>query len=126
MEQISECILTILMVVVTTLLSWGVAKLTKFIDNKVSDSKIKNMLNEAIGVVTRVVKEVTQTYVDDLKNKNMFDKEAQKRALELAKEKVRTQLKQSTKEYIETNFNGFETWLATTIEAKLYDLKESK
>lgn len=83
-------------------------------------------MNDAIGVVTMVIKETTQTYVDSLKDKNMFDKEAQQKTLQTTKEKMKSQLKASAKEYIEQNFNSFNTWLTTTIEAKLYDLKESK
>lgn len=44
----------------------------------------------------------------------------------MTKEKVKAQLKSSVKEYIEQNFNGFDNWLTTTIEAKLYDLKKKE
>jgi hypothetical protein len=124
MEQLTEVILTIIMVLITSLVTWLLSKITNLIDSKIKDAKSKALLNDAVGVVTRVVKETTQTYVDSLKNKNMFDKTAQQKALEMTKEKIKSQLKASTIEYIEQNFNGFDVWLTTTIEAKLYDLKK--
>ncbi|MBS1362718.1 MAG: hypothetical protein HPY96_00580 [Bacilli bacterium] len=126
MEQLTEIVLTIVMVLITTLVAWLTTKFTNLIDTKIKDAKSKSLLNDAIGVVTRVVKETTQTYVDSLKDRNMFDKKAQQEALQMTKEKVKAQLKSSVKEYIEQNFNGFDNWLTTTIEAKLYDLKKKE
>lgn len=126
MEQLTEILLSIFMVLITCLITWLTTKFTNLIDTKVKDAKAKTLINEAVGVVTRVIKETTQTYVDSLKDKNMFDKEAQQNALQMTKEKVKFQLKTSAKEYIEKNFNGLDTWLTTTIEAKLYDLKEER
>nr|DAK09847.1 MAG TPA: holin [Caudoviricetes sp.] len=124
MEQLTEILLSIFMVLITCLITWLTTKFTNLIDTKVKDAKAKTLMNEAVGVVTRVIKETTQTYVDSLKNKNMFDKEAQQNALQMTKEKVKSQLKTSVKEYIEKNFNGFDNWLTTTIESMLYDLKK--
>lgn len=126
MKQLTEIVLTIVMVLITTLVAWLTTKFTNLIDTKIKDAKSKSLLNDAIGVVTRVVKETTQTYVDSLKDRNMFDKKAQQEALQMTKEKVKAQLKSSVKEYIEQNFNGFDNWLTTTIEAKLYDLKKKE
>lgn len=126
MEQLTEIVLTIIMVLITTLVAWLATKFTNLIDTKIKDAKSKSLLNDAVGVVTRVVKETTQTYVDSLKDRNMFDKKAQQEALQMTKEKVKAQLKSSVKEYIEQNFNGFDDWLTTTIEAKLYDLKKKE
>lgn len=124
MEQVTNVVLSVFMVLATCLVTWITRKITNFIDNKIKDAKVKTLLNDALGVVTRAIKETTQTYVDSLKEKNMFDKTAQQKALEMTKEKIKSQLKASTIEYIEQNFNGFDVWLSTTIEAKLYDLKE--
>ncbi len=123
MEEISQILLSALGIIITSLVAWFVSKLTKLIDNKITDAKTKSMLNDAIGLVARCVKETSQIYVDSLKDKNMFDKEEQQKALQMTKEKVKTQLKNSAKEYIEQNFNGFDNWLTTTIEAMLHDLK---
>lgn len=123
MEQLTEILLSIFMVLMTCLITWLTTKFTNLIDTKVKDAKAKTLMNDAVEVVTRVVKETSQTYVDSLKDKNMFDKEEQQKALQMTKEKVKSQLKASEKEYIEQNFNGFDNWLTTTIEAMLYDLK---
>lgn len=124
MEQLTEVLLSIFMVLITCLVTWLTTKVTNLIDTKVKDAKVKALMNDAVEIVTRVVKETSQTYVGSLKDKNMFDKEAQQKALQMTKEKVKSQLKNSAKEYIEQNFNGFDNWLTTTIEAKLYDLNE--
>lgn len=98
MKQLTEIVLTIVMVLITTLVAWLTTKFTNLIDTKIKDAKSKSLLNDAIGVVTRVVKETTQTYVDSLKDRNMFDKKAQQEALQMTKEKVKAQLKIFVKE----------------------------
>lgn len=79
MKQLTEIVLTIVMVLITTLVAWLTTKFTNLMIQKFKDAKSKSLLNDAIGVVTRVVKETTQTYVDSLKDRNMFDKKRSKR-----------------------------------------------
>lgn len=124
MNEISQILLSGLGVILTGLSAWAVTKITSLIDSKIKDSKAKTILNDAVGVVERVVKETQQTYVDSLKNQNIFDKEAQTKALENAKEKIKIQLSKEAIDYINKNYSNFEEWLTTSIEAKLYDLKE--
>ena len=64
MEQVTNVVLSVFMVLVTCLVTWITRKITNFIDNKIKDAKVKTLLNDALGVVTRVIKETTQTYVD--------------------------------------------------------------
>lgn len=124
MNELSQIILSVVGVIVTGLAAWAVSKLTSFIDSKIKDTKAKGLLNDAVGVVTRVVKETYQTYVENLKNQNLFDKAAQEKALVAAKEKIKNQLPKETMDYINRNYADFEEWLTTSIEAKLYDLKD--
>ncbi len=64
-----------------------------------------------------------QTYVESLKDKNMFTPEAQKEALLKAGEMALAQLTEDSKKWIETNFGDVKTWITNTIESVIYDLK---
>lgn len=118
-------IISVVSVVLTALAGWGVAKLTAFIDSKISDTTLKNLLNGAVEVVTSVVKEVYQTYVENIKGTDAWTAEAQKEALQKALEKTKQLLSESAIEYIETYFGSLEIWLTTQIESTIYTLKNS-
>ena len=53
----------------------------------------------------------------------MFTEDAQKEALNRAKNIALTQLSQDLKLFITTNFGDIETWIQETVESSLYDLK---
>ena len=80
----TEILFSVVGVILTALASWAVAKLTALIDSKVKDGKAKGFLNTALSVITDVVKQTYQTYVENLKAEGKFDASAQKVALEKA------------------------------------------
>lgn len=121
----TSILISVVSLVLTTLAGWGVAKLTALIDNKIEEGKLKSMLTDAINVVTNVVKEVFQTFVETLKEKGEFDEDFQKEALSKAIEKAKTLIPEATKSYIETHFGSFDKWLTTQIESTIYSLKNS-
>lgn len=119
----SNVVISVVSVILTALAGWGVAKLTSLIDNKITDATLKTTLTGAIDTVTSVVKEVYQTYVEALKDKNAFTAECQKEALASAIEKATALIPEATQTYISTYFGDFETWLTTQIESIIYTLK---
>lgn len=121
----SSVIISVVSVILTALAGWGVAKLTSLIDNKITDAMLKTMLSGAIDVVTSVVKETYQTYVEALKDKNAFTAECQKQALSSAIEKATALIPKATQTCISTYFGDFKTWLTTKIESIIYSLKNS-
>ena len=116
-------LLSVISIVLTALVSWGAERLIALINTKLANSKFAKYLTSAVDVVTRSVKATYQTYVESLKDKNMFTPEAQKEALLKAGEMALAQLTEDSKKWIETNFCDVKTWITNTIESVIYDLK---
>lgn len=123
MSTWTEVIISVVSVVLTAVASWLISKLIKWIDSKVENTETKNLLTSIVTTVSDVVKEVYQTYVESLKDGNIFSAEDQKTALNMAVEKLKTTLSDKAQEYISDNFGDLETWLTTQIEATIYTLK---
>lgn len=90
-----------------------------FVISKIKNEKIKKILSILNEKVAEAVKEVYQTYVEQLKTENKFDKEAQKTALLTAKKKIESSLSEEIKKYIEEN----KVDLESLIESTIYTLK---
>lgn len=118
-----EILFSAIGLVLTTLATWAVARLTAWLDSKIKDKTALGFLNDAISVVQSVVKEVYQTYVQSLKDKNKFDAKAQKEALNKAIERAKAIMSQETQDYITKNFGDLTQWITLQIEAFLYDVK---
>ena len=123
----NEILLNILSVVVTAvilpLISYAGTKLVSYLNSKIQNEKIKDLLAQATLVVTNAVRAVFQTYVDSLKKSGNFGKEAQIEALNKAKEIALAQLSEDVKEYIKSNFGDINSWLTTQIEATINLIK---
>lgn len=111
--------------VLTAVASWLISKLINWIDSKVENTETKNLLTSIVNTVTDVVKEVYQTYVEELKDGNIFSAEDQKTALNSAVEKLKSLLSDKAQSYITENFGDLETWLTTQIESTIYTLKNA-
>lgn len=118
-----DIVISIVSIVVTTLIGWGLAQLKTFINNKVKNTKYAEYLTRALDLVANGVKVTYQTYVEDLKGKDAFTKEAQEEALAKAKETIVSQMSCEVKDYISSTFGDFDQWLVSHIESTLYDLK---
>lgn len=121
--NIQQILLSILGTVLTALAAWGVERFTAWLNTKIKDSKALKLLTEALNIVQSVVKATYQTYVQSLKEKNMFDKEAQANALNMAIEAAKNMLSDEAKKYITENYGDLTEWLKLKIESTLYDLK---
>lgn len=119
----TDIVISAVSIIVTGLVSWGVAKLIELINSKIGDANAKAMLTSAVTTVTDVVKQVFQTYVEALKGQNAFTAEAQKNALADALETIKSILPEKVKEYLTENYGNIDTWLTTQIEAAIYNLK---
>lgn len=116
-------LLTAVSIVLTAVVSWLTQRLITWINSKMSNSKNAKYLTDAVEIVARAVKVTYQTYVQALKDKNMFDKAAQLQALTQARNMVLSQLSRDTKNYIASNFGDIESWISNMIESTIYDLK---
>ena len=116
-------LLSVISIVLTALVSWGAERLIALINSKLANSKYAKYLTSVVDVITRAVKTTYQTYVETLKNKDMFTADAQKEALTKAGEMALAQLSEDSKEWIKTNFGDVKVWISNTIESVIYDLK---
>ena len=106
------------------LLTWLGERIIVLINSKIKNDKIARYLSNATLVVTDAVKATQQEIVDTLKKEGKFDREAQSRALETAKSKIRLNLTEQTKAFIEENYGNFEMWMETAIHATLFNIKK--
>jgi hypothetical protein len=103
----------------------------KLINQKIAESKSKtdseqkrkylDMLNETI---VECIKATNQTYVNNLKDKNMFDKEAQLNALKKTTDSVMTIIKGDAEDYLRAAVGDLETLVQEKIEANIEEAKK--
>jgi hypothetical protein len=124
-EQIMQIVLSAVATIVTGLAAWGVKVFTSWLTSNIKNEKAKQLIESAADIIVSATKCTTQTYVDALKDKDLFNEEAQKAALEKTKEVVLTQLTDETKELIEQTYGDITKWIETKIESSIYDLKNS-
>ena len=117
---------TALGVAVTGLVSWATGLLIKFLNSKIKNAEISEFLQEGIRIVSDAVKVTYQTYVESLKDKNAFTKEAQEKALAMAAETAKAQMGEKLKAHIEANYGNIDAWITATIESVIYNLKNKK
>lgn len=82
--------------------------------NNALATKYSNMITETI---TNCVVAVNQTYVDTLKNKDTFTKEAQEEAFKMCYNNIVGLLSTDIQKYIVETFGDLEIYLTTRIES---------
>lgn len=123
-QEICEIIIPIALGMLTTFA-------IKFINQKIAESKVKvdsdekrkylDMLNETI---VECIKATNQTYVNNLKDKNIFDKEAQLNALKKTTDNVMTIIKGDAEDYLRAAVGDLETLVQEKIEANIEEAKK--
>lgn len=116
-------LLSIVSIVLTALVTWASERLISYLNTKISNAKYAKYLTDSVTIVMGAVKSTYQTYVEALKDKDMFTEEAQKEALTRATTLAMSQLSQELQTFITTNFGDLEGWIQNAIESSLYDLK---
>ena len=101
----------------------GIPFLFTLLRKKVKDEKIARLLTRVENIVKQTVILINQTYVDALKEEGLFDKEAQKAAFEMCKEKVLAMLNDEAIVAIAETFGDYEEWIRTLIEAYVRENK---
>ncbi|MBQ1570024.1 MAG: hypothetical protein IIZ78_02775 [Clostridiales bacterium] len=101
----------------------GIPLLFALLRKKVKDEKLARLLTRVENIVKQTVILINQTYVDALKEEGLFDKEAQKAAFDMCKEKVLAMLNDETIVAIAETFGDYEGWIRTLIEAYVRENK---
>lgn len=95
----------------------GIPFLFTLLRKKIKDDKLNRIITRVENIVSKTVTLINQTYVDALKERDMFDAEAQKAAFEMCEEKVLAMLNDESIKAIAETFGDFDEWIRTLIEA---------
>lgn len=104
-------------------ISVGIPYAFTLLRKKVKDEKLARIIDRVENIVSKTVILVNQTYVDALKESDLFDKEAQKAAFEMCKERVLAMLNDESIKAIAETFGDFDEWIRTLIEAYVRENK---
>lgn len=110
-------ILAVASYVLVPLIKKAGTALTDQIEEKIKSDKLAQGVQRASDIVEQVVVAITQTYVDDLKKSGSFDGDAQKQALQMAREAAADLISDEVQQLITENYNKFDDWLLSAIEA---------
>ncbi|MFO3716134.1 hypothetical protein [Anaerococcus cruorum] len=94
----------------------------------IEDERLQYALGQFVDVVEAVVASINQTIVDPLKNSSElnFDKEAQARVLQMAKDRIKKDLDNKSFEILNKTFNDLDDRIETAIEAEVRKQKLDK
>ena len=116
MNTIETCVIIPIMIAVSSCIIAFLHKQTARLQEQVKNEKAKKLLDIADSMVNKSVASVTQTYVDELKAKGIFDKTAHKIAFDKSKEKICGLLTTEVANAVKNNYGSFEDWINTKIE----------
>jgi|LSQX01.1.fsa_nt_gb N-methylhydantoinase B/oxoprolinase/acetone carboxylase alpha subunit len=120
-NQIFELVIQALII---PLIAYGLALLRGYIVRKVKISQVESILLQATMAVEIAVKETSQVYVDELKEQNIFDYDAQAQALKLAKNRALQILSPAGQELLERAVGDVNSYIEALIEATVNDRKK--
>lgn len=133
-----ELIQNILQIVIYTLIVGCGTVVTKkvliFLNGKVDElqantklveyEKINRIINKSQDIITSIVTEINQTFVNDLKKSGEFTKDSAKKAKDTAIEEAKILINEEAITVIEETHGSFDKWLNTIIEKTVNELKK--
>lgn len=111
-------------VIVKAVYSYFKTKADKLLE-ELNNDEIRTALASAMDAVYTSVTVVNQTYVDALKDQNLFDATAQKEALDKALAIAKNLLTVNAKNVITDLYESLDNWLVNKIESTVNEVKES-
>ena len=119
LQQIFQvCIIPLLGVLTAFAVKWINAK-SEEIKTQTNNELYQKYLNMLTKTITDCVIATNQTYVNNLKDQNAFDKTAQETAFKTTYEAVLNILSADAKEYLENAMGDFEKYVIQKIEAEV-------
>lgn len=89
------------------------------LQNNIQNDLADKYIQMVSDTITSCVITTNQTYVDNLKNKNMFDEEAQKIAFQKTLDAVKAVLSADAIKYLTNIYGDLDLFLQTKIEAEV-------
>lgn len=119
LQQIFEvCIIPLLGILTTYFIVFIKNKSNEL--KEVTDNELyKKYIDLLQDTIVRCVIATNQTYVENLKNKNAFDKEAQEEAFKMTYEAVMVILTDDAKEYLNNAVGDLQLYVTKLIEAQV-------
>lgn len=96
--------------------------ITYLINKYIKNDKLKTTIASLNELVQACVKEIYQVYVEELKKKDMFDKEAQQKALDMCIDKIEKEMTQDIRQWLNENFGDTRAYLTTLVESSVASL----
>lgn len=112
-----QVLLPIAALALATTITYYVGKLIKAGQDKSENEKVDKYLGMLNTSITNAVLATTQTYVEALKGKNAFDKEAQQKAFDMTYNAVMSVLTDEAKKYLTEAVGDLQLYVTNQIEA---------
>lgn len=112
-----QVLLPIAALALATTITYYVGKLIKAGQDKSENEKVDKYLDMLNVTITNAVLATTQTYVEALKGKNAFDKEAQQKAFDMTYTAVMSVLTEEAKKYLSAAVGDLQLYVTNQIEA---------
>ena len=119
LQKIFEVCIIPLLGILTTYLVMFIKKKSKELEETADNELYKKYIELLQDTIVRCVIATNQTYVEALKNKNAFDKEAQKVAFNMTYESVMAILSDDAKLYLSNVIGDLEVYITKLIEAEV-------
>lgn len=124
LQQIFEVCIIPLLGVLTTFIIVFIRNKTNELQESTDNEMYKKYMQMLRETVIDCVIATNQTYVESLKNKNAFDKDAQLEAFKLSYNAVMEILSDDAKNYLDSAVGDLETYITKLIEAQVKINKE--
>ena len=120
----SNILLAIISMVLTTASSVFIPIGVAWAKSKIKDAKVAKYVGRIGDIIVDAVIATNQTYVDSLKDKDLFDAAAQKIAFEKTKSTVLALVNSEAKAVIVEAYGDFDAWLISKIESTVGQVKQ--
>ena len=126
LQKIFEVCIIPLLGVLTTYLVIFIRQKSKELQETTDNELYKKYIEMLQDTIVRCVIATNQTYVEALKEKNAFDKEAQAEAFRMTYESVMAILTDDAKDYLANVVGDLQTYIVKLIEAEVNINKAEK
>lgn len=101
------------------------AWITNIVSKYVKNEKKKTTINSFNELIHKSVLTTYQTYVENLKDKNIFNKDAQKTALTACLYLIKENMPRDVEKWLKKNVDDIDGYLKDQIEAEIGELKNT-
>lgn len=114
--NLSDLITMVFQAVLVPLILWGLAELKQYLLTKTQAVEVENAIILADKIITAVVAETSQTFVDELKASGKWDPSKAKEAFDISLYKAREVLSEGTMQILEQITGDANAYIMAKIE----------